>query len=201
MTYNILLFPSVFHWCEVSNFEYVRDTLINFAYEEKEKYPESLIKSNGGGWHSPDNIYSTYDNPLHHIVKSALTTFFANSEIFVENVDFAISALWVNINKKGNFHYNHLHPNSDFSGVLWIKVPDENSEIGFQSPNNYNQWRSTQIYKSDFRDTIGLEPSWSFTPSEGNMLLFPSSIMHKVLPNESEEDRIAASFNLSVGNK
>ena len=201
MQHNILLFPSIFHQWEVSNFEYVRDTLINFAYEEKEKHPVSLNKSNGGGWHSPDNIYFTYDNPLYHIVKSTLTNFFASSGLFIENVDFAITALWVNINKKGDFHYNHIHPNSDLSGVLWIKVPDKNSEIGFQSPNDYSQWRSTQIYKSDFRDTIGLESSWSFTPAEGNMLLFPSSILHKVLPNLSDEDRIATSFNLSVGNK
>ena len=59
-----LYFLSIFHQWEVSNFEYVRDTLINFAYEEKEKHPVSLNKSNGGGWHSPDNIYFTYDNPL-----------------------------------------------------------------------------------------------------------------------------------------
>ena len=35
-----------------------------------------------------------------------------------------------------------------------------------------------------------------FTPSEGKILIFPSSLEHEVKKNESNEDRISYSFNL-----
>ena len=36
-------------------------------------------------------------------------------------------------------------------------------------------------------------------PEEGVVLLFPSHLLHRVELNESNEDRISISFNLSFG--
>ena len=38
--------------------------------------------------------------------------------------------------------------------------------------------------------------TYSFTPKEGKMLIFPSSLSHLVEKNESDEDRISYSFNI-----
>jgi uncharacterized protein (TIGR02466 family) len=40
-----------------------------------------------------------------------------------------------------------------------------------------------------------------FNPLEGRMLIFPSYLAHQVEPNESDEDRISVSFNLSIVNR
>ena len=37
---------------------------------------------------------------------------------------------------------------------------------------------------------------YEFTPDEGEILIFPSSLEHEVMKNESNEDRISYSFNM-----
>ena len=37
-----------------------------------------------------------------------------------------------------------------------------------------------------------------YEPSEGSLLLFPTFFEHQVEPNNSNEDRISVSFNLSL---
>jgi uncharacterized protein (TIGR02466 family) len=38
----------------------------------------------------------------------------------------------------------------------------------------------------------------SFTPNEGDLLIFPSYLHHSVEENLSEEDRIVISFNIKI---
>tara|TARA_B100000427_G_C15236849_1_gene475930 strand:+ start:49 stop:648 length:600 start_codon:yes stop_codon:yes gene_type:complete len=194
------LFPTIIHTHEVTNFKNSQKNLIEFIYEEREKDDIGIIASNGGGWHSKRDYHQKQNNILYHIVKSAIKTHFSDKEIFKENLQIEISALWANINGKGNYNVSHIHPNSDISGVLWIKIPENSGVIEFTSPHMYNQFRERQIYKKKILDNAGIHPAWYLTPIEGNIVFFPSSIFHNVNSNESEEDRISVSFNLNIIN-
>ena len=194
------LFPTIIHIHKITNFENSQKKLIEFIYDERKKDNVGIKASNSGGWHSKRDYHEKQDNILCHIVKSAIKTHFSDNDIFRENLQIQISALWANINGKGDFNVSHIHAGSDISGVLWIQIPENSGVIEFTSPHMYNQFKERQIYKQKIIDDAGIHPAWYLTPTEGNVIFFPSSLFHEVDPNNSERDRISVSFNLNIIN-
>ena len=39
--------------------------------------------------------------------------------------------MWANINPPGGYNMPHIHPNSHFSGVYYIKAPKDSGNISF----------------------------------------------------------------------
>ena len=105
---------------------------------------------------------------------------------------------WFNRNK--DYNRLHCHADSDLSGVLWIRVP-ENCDSGciqFSSPHAYTEFKLIKILNQSTRDGFNYNDCFAFTPKEGTILLFPSHLMHEVRENQSREDRISVSFNLKI---
>ena len=42
-----------------------------------------------------------------------------------------VSAIWANINTKGNFNTPHTHPGSHYSGCYYVKVPKNSGNLYF----------------------------------------------------------------------
>ena len=42
--------------------------------------------------------------------------------------------MWANINYPGNANRPHLHPNSLFSGVYWVKAPEKSGNLMLYEP-------------------------------------------------------------------
>lgn len=82
--------------------------------------------------------------------------------------------IWMNFTYKGDDNPEHNHAGS-LSGIIYIK--DEDCQ-----PTNF--------------PTI----NYVHKPEEGEILLFPSHLMHSVDAKETESERITASFNLDVLN-
>ena len=129
------LFPTIIHNHKITNFENSQKKLIEFIYDEREKDDIGVKASNSGGWHSKRNYHEKQDNILYHIVKSAVKTHFSDNDVFKENLQIEISALWANINGKGDYNVSHIHPDSDISGVLWIQIPENSGVIVIAATN------------------------------------------------------------------
>ena len=93
--------------------------------------------------------------------------------------------------KPGESHHGHNHPNSIISGVFYVSTV-ENDKICFFDPNKINQiikipQKEVNYFNSD---------SLFFDIANLVLLLFSSSIVHSVEPNEqATTDRISISFN------
>ena len=48
---------------------------------------------------------------------------------------------------------------------------------------------------------IGFDPYIRVRPEVGNLVIFPSYLLHSVYPNESDEDRITVAYNLRLTRK
>ena len=105
---------------------------------------------------------------------------------------------WKNINEPGSYNIKHYHPLSHLSGVLWIKTPDKSGDILFQSPDEFNRYQQLDCYTDDFKFQTNFYHTYRFSPIEGRILIFPSDLEHLVKINESDEDRISYSFNVSL---
>ena len=194
LNYNThLIFPTCIHIFEIKDFESVKDELIQHVYKERDNNPEGRIISNRGGWQSK---CFTNDDKIFSIIGEII----CELSVLNDGTNFNMEC-WFNINKKGSYNNKHVHPNSDLSGVLWLKTPMNCGNIVFGSPHNFSSYTEIKSYTQEFKDDTGCTCSYFFNPIEGKMLIFPSSLEHEVEQNKSNEDRISVSFNIKLHTK
>ena len=105
---------------------------------------------------------------------------------------------WMNINPQGAFNAPHTHPGAQWSGVYYVSQPiveDGNSGmIEFLDPRtDLPNWR---ILKAD-----SFRPKRKIRPKAGEIVLFPSYLMHWVYPNETDKERVTVAFNATFKKK
>ncbi|WP_111640297.1 2OG-Fe(II) oxygenase family protein [Marinimicrobium alkaliphilum] len=103
-----------------------------------------------------------------------------------------IVGMWSVINNRGHANSVHNHPNAWFSGVYYAKVPDDNQKAGsicFRDPILARTY-SRSFYRSSQSEICCLPPE------EGLMVIFPGWFEHSVRPNQTDDDRVAISFNI-----
>lgn len=103
-----------------------------------------------------------------------------------------ITQSWLNYTEKGEFHHQHEHPNSFISGVLYIHTDETKDKITFHR-SGYKQLQleptSYDIYNSD---------SWWFNVKPKGIVVFPSSLTHRVENVIADETRISIAFNTFI---
>ena len=100
---------------------------------------------------------------------------------------------WLNVYSKGDSQELHIHQNSVFSGIYYIKAPAGCADVQFQSSMN-----DTMIAPPIF-ETTALNSTAAFIPAEaGRMILFRSHLKHAVMQNKIDDERISLAFNLDL---
>ena len=171
--------------------------LKRYIYELQKENSSGPIRSNRGGWHSP-YFKLTDKNSIQNKFALALQKYILNACINLgwktEDKQIRITSMWSIINKKGNFNVAHTHPNSFLSSAYYVKAPNNCGKFQVENPNQakrywYPEVKSKNEINKDFI---------SINVEEGDLLLFPGYLSHKVAVNESDEDRIVISFNVDI---
>jgi uncharacterized protein (TIGR02466 family) len=105
-----------------------------------------------------------------------------------------ITCMWANISSSLNRHNMHMHPNSFFSGVLYLNAPKNAGNIGFKDPRI-----ASEVLKFDFEEgSIFKNKTIEVEPITGRLILFPSWLYHGTQPGEFSplEERVSLSFNV-----
>ena len=84
------------------------------------------------------------------------------------------------------------HPNSLLSAAYYVKAPNNCGKFQVESLNIAKKHKSINMKNELNAQVIGLEIN------EGDLLIFPGYLPHKVAKNESDEDRIVISFNVDI---
>lgn len=105
----------------------------------------------------------------------------------------SILSMWTTIYPQNCFVPEHIHSNSYLSGVLYTKAEKDCGDLVFHDP--------TWVAKTMFMHTNlpvfpNVETKYSITPEPGLLVIFPSWLPHRSLPNKSGSDRIILSFNI-----
>ena len=146
------------------------DELYNAAYRCKENFT-SINKSNEGGYQSPLFSWKEFHPNVAHYIEDILKR---------ENLsDNKITEWWFNINSKGAWNTPHTHPGFKYALVLYL-TDSYDSPISFINPFSY---RNGQGYQS-------------LNTKKGDIVIFPSDMIHMVFPNKSKYDRISLSMNI-----
>ena len=171
-------------------------TLISYFYKLKNKNIGNIV-SNEGGWQS-ENLNLNI-NDLQPLIKNFQTPILNYSKIckFKENLIFKIDNMWCNINKYKDYNISHIHPNSLFSGVYYLKTPKDCGNLVFEHPCKYLGYDWNENFIQDYvTHNSGI---WKILPKKNYLFLFPSWLKHYVKPNlNKKEDRISIAFNVTA---
>lgn len=186
------LFPSIVSEVECDYFKLIQPNLIDWIYNYQ-KTTYSVVHSNRGGWQSPSDFYldDSFSEFSNYIIQNSLIA------LTHYNLEFELSNMWININRRGDYNIIHDHPGSTISGVLWVKTPKNCGSLVFHSPHSFVQHLLLQNVDSEIAKEQNYYDNYMFNPKEGTMIIFPSDLKHGVEPNESDEDRISIAFNLN----
>ena len=176
---------------------YAKDVQLDNRLFEREvvewsKKDKGIRRTNMIGWHSTTNMHQI---PVFKPLVDEL--FKMQMEIYKEELlsrEPIIGNMWANINPPGGYNRPHIHPNSHFSGVYYIKAPQNSGEIVFNDPRSGAHMIMPERVK-DIKPPSHLWREVRVIPLEGRMLMFPSWLWHCVEPNESNDIRISVSFN------
>ena len=176
---------------------YAKDVQLDNRLFEKEivewsKKDKGIRRTNMIGWHNTTDMHKI---PVFKTLVDEL--FKMQMEINKEELlsrEPIIGNMWANINPPGGYNRPHIHPNSHFSGVYYIKAPQNSGEIVFNDPRSAAHMIMPERVKN-IKPPSHLWREVRVNPLEGRMLMFPSWLWHCVEPNESNDIRISVSFN------
>jgi uncharacterized protein (TIGR02466 family) len=114
--------------------------------------------------------------------------------LFGERIGWLVKEMWVNFLDKGGHQAMHNHANSFVSGVVYLTPTHPGSQTVFMKPPAGNDF----LFRNDHAGVTPSEYSaakWiSPAPEPGDLVLFPSYVLHAVPPNQGKR-RITLSFN------
>ena len=102
---------------------------------------------------------------------------------------------WMHVTQSGGSHSAHCHPNSAWSGIYTVQAgqtADGSGGVRFHNP-------AALVYhdpSTAFLDGMGWR-AVDVTPVDGRLLLFPSFVIHEVLPYLGTEPRVTINFNMT----
>ena len=114
------------------------------------------------------------------------------------NIRFYMQNSWVVKHHKGDWGQQHKHGNSLLSGVCYLKTNKDSGNIVFHKPDGYTNLfhSSTLIQFNDYENHNS--DDWDITPEEGDILIFPSHLLHSIRSNNSDMERYSLAFNFHI---
>ena len=152
---------------------------------------KGIKKTNVNGWHSHTDMhtkpeYKPLVNELFRMVHKIFNEEFLDGEPKLGN-------MWANINPPGGYNKPHVHPNSLFSGVYYIKTPPNCGRLICQDPRPGIQTCMPNRKKG--KPPKHLWRDIHLQPQNNRAIIFPAWLWHSVETNQSNEERISVSFN------
>lgn len=163
---------------------------------------EGVEKSNRGGWHSEGNIFDEPTGAVATLRAAAVeaverATRRVTTKVDPGDFDLRLTA-WMNINPSGGYNAPHTHPGAHWSGVYYVSQPAVESGnsgmIEFLDPrSDLPNWRMLRASAFRLKKKI--------RPDAGEIVIFPSYLVHWVYPNETDEERMSIAFNATFRKK
>ncbi len=133
-----------------------------------------------------DSKYSLF----HNWVIDCLEQVHDDLKLYCDRLDLTQS--WANRLTKGQYVHEHTHPNSFISGIYYLTSTDTPTQFAFKNIW-YEGWDKppislkgdeSKIYHSVYTDS-----------NAGDLILFPSTVLHRVDEHKTDDERYTISFN------
>ena len=166
--------------------DYLTNKIIHWS-----KRDQGIKLTNVYGWHSQTDMHM--DTEYKYLVDEL---YLAYKEVYKDQhieTEPSLANMWANINPKGAFNKTHNHANAFWSGVYYVKTPENCGSLVLEDTRTmslmYTPKRTTTQKPKHLWEATSVEPQ------AGKLVMFPSYVSHYVVPNNSNEPRISISFN------
>ena len=180
-------FPTIVYAKDVN----LDNKLFENSVVEWSQKDKGLNRTNLKGWHSKTDMHNIpVFKPLVDELLKMQREIFQEEWLEGESI---IGNMWANINPPGSMNRAHIHPNSLWSGVYYIKAPQNSGQLKIEDPRSV-----ALMSRPRQKDVPKPERLWrehSYDPKAGRLIMFPSWLNHCVDPNNSNDIRISVSFN------
>jgi uncharacterized protein (TIGR02466 family) len=162
---------------------------LSFIYKTKlNTYKNEGNKTSNDNYILNNKVFKDLKKELNLIVQD----YFYKVISPANNITPYITQSWLNYTETNQYHHKHAHQNSLVSGVFYINCDEKFDKIKFFKEDyktiklevkNWNTWNSE---------------SWWFSIKTGDIILFPSSLIHMVENKEGNNTRISLAFNVFI---
>ena len=179
------VFITQFNSIDMKNINDVLNRLRKSGLGEERKY----------GWKSPFDLMNLPD--LDDLTKQLLIE--SNNALDnygVQRDSIEINNMWAQISSDQDYHEYHSHPNSFFSGILYLNNPEGSADTILHNTALENNFLQFPI--KEYTD-INSE-SWHITPKTGKLIIFPSWVPHSVRRSDLkvDDERTTLSFTIMI---
>lgn len=190
-------FPHILMKIDHPDYSSLKNDLIKYIYDQKDLDPTGVFKSNNGGWQSKEinNLPLRFQEAIFPVISSSL------DDYLKDHLTCSIGNLWLNVNPPGSTNDRHTHPGADLSAVFWVKTQKDCGMIEFENPSHFASFKLIDSTEDEIKNSWNVSHSIWMEPTEGSIVVFPSYMIHRVMPNETNEDRISISWNMTIVNK
>ena len=157
---------------------------------------EKTVKSGGDDWEGKTyTTHTTYelasDNTFNSLIETITHHVNGLAAQYGSTAKYKVDGSWANIARQGNYQEYHTHDGSVFSAVYYVKVPEGSGNIIFEDPRMPDMLPVKNIPE---RNSLSFNKI-GYTPAEGTLLIFRSSLRHCVQEGTNVDPRISISMN------
>jgi uncharacterized protein (TIGR02466 family) len=114
--------------------------------------------------------------------------------LFGEGMGWSLKEMWVNVLDTGGHQAMHNHANSFISGVVYLTPTHPSARTVFMKSPGGIEYSFKNDHPGVVTGPYNAEKWISPQPEPGDLVMFPSFLMHAVPPNEGEQ-RITMALN------
>jgi uncharacterized protein (TIGR02466 family) len=100
---------------------------------------------------------------------------------------------WINYRSNGEEVVLHNHRLTAITATYYVDVYDTSGDIRFIDPRSTLGWISLNMGEAYNR--------YTHKPERGQLILFPGWLLHQVLQNKTDRERVALSTNINLSSK
>ena len=184
------LFPTPFMHCEKLLDERLIDELKR----------DFVTQANTANSHSMGLVHSQMRRPQSHtllartsaLIQPKLVEF--GSHLFGDRLDWDVKEMWINILEKHGRQTIHNHANCFISGVIYLTYSHPSANTVFSKSLGGRDFVFSNAGRATTLGPFNADKWMAPDAAPGDMLLFPSYLLHEVPPNQGEQ-RISLAFN------
>ena len=177
-------FPTPIYYTDLAQAETLNARLAEDVRAWRERDPGGTFRSNVpqlGGWHSATDMHLRAEfTALTREIFELIHGVFADQG-YDDAYEPVCDSMWANVNPPGAFNRHHTHPHALWSGVYYVRTPDDCGLLCLTDPRP--QAHVLTPYFDPKRRSAHTWGEVYYQPRAGRLIAFPGWLVHSTHPN------------------
>ena len=177
-------FPTPVYYTDLAQADELNARLVEDVRAWRERDPGGTFRSNVpqlGGWHSATDMhlraeFAALTCEIFELIHGVFT-----DQGYDDAYEPACDSMWANVNPRGAFNRHHTHPHALWSGVYYVRTPDDCGLLCLTDPRP-----QAHVITPYFDPKRRAAHTWGevyYQPVAGRLVAFPGWLVHSTQPN------------------